>query len=92
MRAKKMMQYCDAALSKLEDLEGMLPYLAEEHDGYTFIVESRRAVIELSQIAMWETAHNVTVAQASHIRRILSKSGYLWSLVAEDAEDGCGEA
>lgn len=86
MNAKKMMRLCTAALNKLDDLEGLLVYIPPEQEAHKFVYESIAAVKELRGVAKWETAQNVTVEQASHIHRLLSKIDYYMKLVPNGAK------
>jgi hypothetical protein len=85
MNAKKMIRLCNAALGKLDDLEGYLAYISPDKEANQFVYESMLAVRELKHIARWETYHNVTTQQASHIQQILSKTDYFLNLVPASA-------
>lgn len=87
MNAKKMAKHCKDASSKLEELEGLLAFIPPEKGASRFVYESMAAVRELRHIAKFETVHSVTVAQASHIHRILSKADYYLNLVPDIARD-----
>jgi len=86
MNAKKMIRLCDTALQKLDDLESLLAYIPAEREADRFVYESIAAARELRHIARLETAHAVTVEQASHIQRILSKTGFFLNLVPNTAK------
>lgn len=86
MNAKKMIRFCDTALQKLDDLESLLAYIPTERKADRFVYKSIAAARELRHIARLETAHAVTVEQASHIQRILSKTDFFLNLVPNTAK------
>jgi hypothetical protein len=61
-------------------------YIPPEQEAHKFVYESVAAVKELKGIAKWETATAVTVEQASHIHRILSKIDYYLKMVPNGAK------
>lgn len=85
MTPKKMIRLCNTALQKLNDLESLASYIPSIREANRFVYESMAAVRELKHIARLETAHAVTVEQAAHIQRILSRTDFLMSLVPKQA-------
>ncbi len=95
MNAKTMIRRCDTALQKLDNLESLLAYIPTEKEANRFVYESIAVVHELKHIARLETAHAVTVEQASHIQRVLSKTDFFLNLVPNTAKkelDGGSES
>ena len=87
MNAKKMIRLCKAAHAKLDELEGLLAYIPAEQDASRFVYESMADAKELEHVAKWETIHAVTVCQASHIHRILSRTDYYLNLVPDSVKN-----
>ena len=86
MNAKKMIYLCDVALERLDDLEALLSHIPLEKKADRFIYTSMAAARELRHIARLETVYAVTVEQASHIQRILSKADFLLNIVPDAAK------
>jgi len=76
-----MIRRCSVALQKLNELESLLSCIPAHREADRFTYTSIGAVKELKQIAKWETIRAVTVEQASHIQRILSKVDFFLNLV-----------
>jgi len=87
MNAAKMIQLCDAALDKLDELEGVLAYIPPAEEASSFMYASAPAVRELMMIARLETINNVTVQQAKHIRKLMARLDYLLNLVSRNTGD-----
>lgn len=83
MTAKEMLRLCERARDRLDDLDAMLAYIPEEQQAHTFMRTSISDLIELEQIAKWETVRSVTKRQAQHIRRILSKTQELMRIASD---------
>ena len=91
MKAKKMIQHCDAVLQKLDDLEALLSYIPPKKEAHKFVYESIAAAKELRHVAKWETSNAVTVEQAAHIQRLISRTDIFLNMIPENAKKELGD-
>ncbi len=83
MKKSQMVNVCQRALKRLDELETLISYLPKTH--HAFVFQSSPAIRELLSIAETETVNRATTEQTLHIREIVDKINRLLSMVPKRA-------
>jgi len=85
MHAAKMIELCDSALARLDELEALLQYVPPKR--HAFVFRSKPDVAELRQIACQETDKRVTQEQAVHINQISEMLDKIYEVIPQEELD-----